>query len=57
MSSIAAPRCSADDSSRRLDLMGRFVCNTWDEAVNNGGPPFDVVIIGGGMFGGLLQRT
>ena len=35
-----------------LDLMGRYVCNTWDEAVNNGGPPFDVVIIGAGMFGG-----
>jgi hypothetical protein len=35
-----------------LDLMGRFVCNTWDEAVNNGGAPFDVVIIGSGMFGG-----
>jgi len=32
--------------------MGRFACNTWDEAVNNGGPPFDVVVIGGGMFGG-----
>ena len=34
-----------------LDLMGRFVCNTWDEAVNNGGAPFDVVVIGAGMFG------
>ena len=35
-----------------LDLMGRYLCNTWDEAVNNGGPPFDVVVIGSGMFGG-----
>jgi choline dehydrogenase-like flavoprotein len=35
-----------------LDLLGRYVCNTWGEAVNNGGPPFDVVIIGAGMFGG-----
>jgi choline dehydrogenase-like flavoprotein len=35
-----------------LDLMGRYVCNTWDEAVNNGGPPFDVIILGSGMFGG-----
>lgn len=35
-----------------LDLMGRFVCNSWDEAVNNGGAPFDVVIVGAGMFGG-----
>ena len=35
-----------------LDLLGRFVCDTWDEAVSNGGAPFDVVIIGAGMFGG-----
>jgi hypothetical protein len=35
-----------------LDLMGRFVCDTWEEAVGNGGAPFDVVIIGAGMFGG-----
>lgn len=35
-----------------LDVLGRFVCNTWDEAINNGGAPFDAVIIGGGMFGG-----
>ncbi|WP_020094669.1 GMC oxidoreductase [Methylobacterium sp. 285MFTsu5.1] len=35
-----------------LDVLGRFVCSTWDEAINNGGAPFDVVIIGAGMFGG-----
>ena len=35
-----------------LDVMGRFTCNTWDEAVNNGGPPFDAIIVGSGMFGG-----
>jgi choline dehydrogenase-like flavoprotein len=35
-----------------LDALGRFVCNTWDEAVKNGGASFDAVIIGGGMFGG-----
>lgn len=35
-----------------LDVLGRFVCNTWDEAIKNGGAPFDAVIIGGGMFGG-----
>jgi hypothetical protein len=35
-----------------LDVLSRFVCNTWDEAVNNGGAPFDAVIIGAGMFGG-----
>ncbi|MGA3008150.1 MAG: GMC oxidoreductase [Opitutaceae bacterium] len=35
-----------------LDVLSRFVCNTWDEVANNGGAPFDAVIIGGGMFGG-----
>src|SRR5262245_51440574 len=33
------------------DLVGRYVCSTFDEAINNGGPPFDVVVIGAGMFG------
>ena len=28
-----------------LDALGRFVCNTWDEAVNNTGAPFDAVVI------------
>jgi choline dehydrogenase-like flavoprotein len=37
-----------------LDVLGRFVCDTWDEAVSNGGAPFDVVILGAGMFGGYL---
>ncbi len=41
-------------TSLSLDVLGRFCCNTWDEAVNNGGPPFDVVVIGSGMFGGYL---
>jgi choline dehydrogenase-like flavoprotein len=35
-----------------LDVLGRFICNTWDEAVENGGAAFDVVIVGSGMFGG-----
>jgi choline dehydrogenase-like flavoprotein len=38
------------------DVMGRFVCNTWDEAVGNGGPPFDVVVIGAGMFGAYFAE-
>jgi choline dehydrogenase-like flavoprotein len=35
-----------------LDVLGRFICNTWDEALNNGGAAFDAIIIGSGMFGG-----
>ncbi len=34
-----------------LDVVGRYVCNTLAEAVNNGGSPFDAVVIGAGMFG------
>jgi hypothetical protein len=34
-----------------IDVLGRYVCNTWDEAVNNGGVAFDAVVIGAGMFG------
>ena len=33
------------------DLVGRYICSTFDEAINNGGEPFDVVVIGAGMFG------
>jgi choline dehydrogenase-like flavoprotein len=32
-----------------LDVMGRFVCSTYDEATQN--PDFDVVVIGAGMYG------
>ena len=39
-----------------IDVLGRFVCNTWDEAVSNGGAPFDAVVIGGGMFGGYCAE-
>jgi NAD(P)-binding Rossmann-like domain len=34
-----------------IDVTGRYVCSTWDEAVNNGGVAFDAVVIGAGMFG------
>jgi choline dehydrogenase-like flavoprotein len=34
-----------------IDAVGRYICNTWDEAVNSGGLPFDAVVIGAGMFG------
>src|SRR5438128_10942146 len=36
------------------DVLGRWVCSTWDEVSNNGGDPFDVVVIGAGMFGGYI---
>lgn len=39
------------DTSFSIDALGRLVCNTWDEATENGGPPFSTVVIGAGMFG------
>jgi choline dehydrogenase-like flavoprotein len=34
-----------------IDVLGRYVCSTWDEATANGGVAFDAVVIGAGMFG------
>src|SRR5258705_11091884 len=34
-----------------LDVLGRYICSTYDEAVNNGGFPFDALVIGAGMYG------
>lgn len=38
------------------DVLGRYICNTWDEAVNNGGAPFDAVVLGAGMFGAYCAQ-
>jgi len=38
------------------DLLGRWVCDTWSEAIQNGGRPFDAVVIGGGMHGGYCAE-
>lgn len=35
-----------------IDALGRFICNTWDEATAGGTRQFDAVVIGAGMFGG-----
>src|SRR5438552_3169165 len=36
------------------DMLGRWACSSWPEISNNGGDPFDVVVIGAGMFGGYI---
>jgi choline dehydrogenase-like flavoprotein len=41
-------------TSLSLDAVGRYLCSTWDEAMGNGGAPFDVVVVGAGMYGGHL---
>lgn len=39
-----------------LDALGRFVCDTWDEATANGTRAFDAIVIGAGMFGGYCAE-
>jgi Domain of Unknown Function (DUF1080)/GMC oxidoreductase len=34
-----------------MDVASRYHCNTWEEISSNGGAPFDVIVIGAGMFG------
>jgi NAD(P)H-hydrate repair Nnr-like enzyme with NAD(P)H-hydrate dehydratase domain len=45
-----------EQTSFTIDLIGRFVCNTWDDAVNSVGSSFDVVVIGAGMHGGYCAE-
>ena len=39
-----------------IDVLGRYVCNTYEEAANNGGFPFDAVVIGAGMYGAYIAE-
>jgi choline dehydrogenase-like flavoprotein len=34
-----------------IDAVARYVCSTWQEATASGGPPFDAVVVGAGMYG------
>jgi choline dehydrogenase-like flavoprotein len=45
---------TTEQTSFTTDAMGRFLCSTWAEATGNGGPPFDVVVLGAGMYGAYL---
>src|SRR5262245_18962113 len=52
---------TAQYSDFSKDILGRYVCNGLDEALRstNGradGRPFDIIIIGGGSFGGALAQ-
>jgi choline dehydrogenase-like flavoprotein len=63
-----APLLPSQETSFALDNMGRYLCNTLDEAIASAGRTvagkprdFDVVVVGGGSFGsvvanGLLMR-
>ena len=45
---------TTEDTSFTHDILGRYVCNTFDEAKKSGS--FDVIIIGGGTFGLTLAQ-
>ena len=51
----------AETTSFTLDNMGRFLCNTLQEAIDSAGVSvagrprgFDVIVIGGGTFGAVI---
>ena len=47
----ANARVDVQDTEFTLDVVGRYICSTWDEVVGNNGVAFDAVVIGAGMFG------
>jgi hypothetical protein len=52
---------AAQPTDFSLDVLGRYVCNTFDEAKAaseppTGGRPFDFIIVGGGTFGSALAE-
>lgn len=50
---------TTENTTFTRDVFGRYVCNTLQEALDSttgGGKPFDVIIIGGGSFGGVFAH-
>ena len=59
-----APLLTSEPTSFTLDTMGRFLCNTLQEALDSAGTTvagkqrgFDVIIIGGGTFGAVMAQA
>ena len=58
-SSVATDRVQVQETAFSHDLLGRYVCNDWSEVeaqIQDGGFPFDAVVVGAGMFGGYLAE-
>src|SRR5215212_1888032 len=58
-----SPLLGSEPTSFTLDNLGRFLCNTLQEALDSGAQTvggrrrdFDVIIIGGGTFGGVVAE-
>jgi hypothetical protein len=52
----STPLVDVQRTTFSLDALGRYICSQWEEAVANGGPPFDAVVIGAGMYGGYCAE-
>lgn len=54
---VAGPNAARDDVQQTAfsyDVLGRYLCNNWQEIIAAQGPggyPFDAIVIGGGMYG------
>ena len=59
---VADPNPARDDVQQTAfgyDVVSRYICNNWQEIIAAQGPgayPFDVVVIGAGMFGGYCAE-
>src|SRR4051794_28625161 len=52
---MTSPTAQYTDFSK--DVLGRYICNGLDEALKSAAVrPFDIVIVGGGSFGGALAQ-
>src|SRR5919199_875772 len=56
---MVSPTAQYTDFSK--DVLGRYICNGLDEALRSttgraDAKPFDIVIVGGGSFGGALAQ-
>ncbi len=58
-STSATDRVQVQQTDFLYDVLGRYACNDWAEIEaqqQDGGYPFDVVVIGAGMFGGYCAE-
>jgi hypothetical protein len=54
-----ADRVQVQQTAFSHDVIGRYVCNDWGEvmaSLADGGFPFDVVVVGAGMYGGYCAE-
>src|SRR5215468_10219486 len=54
LNSVPNQQVNVQQTEFSEDVLGRWVCSSWPEVNGNGGDPFDVVVIGAGMFGGYI---